>query len=210
MDANLQDKTHHGNIQLCTKAVIWGLFEVISPGIVRYQSLYREKINIIISDTANFVTKPEHECHWLPGITFNQTLDEDRISHRLAIQKLFDLQIPHESETNPALLELSISLVQLWTENLADLCDRNKFIASETVLKHPSITALKYDGLDALQKLLTEGLCKKNMKDHFQKQLHENQWSVDGLIDLKMSQFIRLDPPSLSSNCDRCRKKLSR
>ena len=83
--------------------------------------------------------------------------------------------------SHPALLELSISLVQLWTENLADLWDRKKFIASETVLKHPSITALKYDGLDALQKLLTEGLCKKNMKDHFQKQLHENQWSVDGL-----------------------------
>ena len=66
---------------------------------------------------------------------------------------------------NPALLEVSLNLVKLWTENLADLCFRNKFIAAQTLLKHPSITALKYDDIDALQKLLTEGLCKKTWRN---------------------------------------------
>ena len=109
-----------------------------------------------------FVTNPpEHECHWLPDKHFNQILDEHHISPRLTFQKALDIQIPDEPEKNPALVKLSLILVQLWTENLADLWERNKFIAAETVLKHPSITALKYDGIDALQKLLTEGLCKK-------------------------------------------------
>ena len=163
MDANIQDKYQHGNMQLCTKGVIWGLFEVISPGIVmyQYQSLYREKVNDYISNEANFVTKPEHECHWLPGKYFHLNLDEHRINPQLTLQKVLDIQIPDESENNPALLELSLNLVKLWTENLADLWDRNNFIAAQNLLKHPSITALKYDGIDALQKSLTEGLCKK-------------------------------------------------
>ena len=73
-------------------------------------------------------------------------------------EKLF--AIPDKSGTNPELLEYSINLVKLWSENLAYLWDRNKFIATETVLKHHSITTLKYDGIDDLQKLLSEGLCK--------------------------------------------------
>ena len=40
-----------------------------------------------------------------------------------------------------------------------------------------------------MQKLLREGLCKKPMRDFFQKQLHENQCSVVGLIDLKSVQI---------------------
>ena len=46
------------------------------------------------------------------------------------------LAIQDESGTNPALLEYSINLVKLWSEHLAYLWDRNKFIAAETVLKH--------------------------------------------------------------------------
>ena len=68
---------------------------------------------------------------------------------------------------------------------MAYLWDINKFIATETVLKHHSIASLKYDGIDDLQKLLSEGLCKKPMRDHFQKLLHENECSVEGLIDWK-------------------------
>jgi len=78
MDANLQDKTEHINMQLCTKAVIWGLFEVLSPAIVRYQSLYKERLNSYIINEANFVTKPKHECHWPPS-KFDQKLDENCI-----------------------------------------------------------------------------------------------------------------------------------
>ena len=92
---------------------------------------------------------------------------------------------PDESGTDPVLLEQSIKLIKLWSENLAYLWDRNKFITTETVLKDHSITALKYDGIDDLQKLLSKGLCKKTMRDFFQKQLHDNQRSVEGLIDLK-------------------------
>jgi len=148
MDANLQDKNQHGNMQLCTKTIIWGLLEVISPGIVRYLSLYREKVNGYISNEANFVT-------------INQNLDEHCISPRLTFQKALDIQIQDEPEQKRALVESSLVLAQLWTENLADLLERNKFIAAETVLKHHSITALKYDGIDALHKLLTKGLFKK-------------------------------------------------
>jgi len=122
--------------------------------------LYREKCNDYISNEANFVTKPEHECHWLPGKYFHPNLDEHRINPQLTFQKVLDIQILDESGKNPALLELIINLVKLWTENLADLWDRNKFIAAQNLLKHPSITALKNDGIDALQKSLTEGLCK--------------------------------------------------
>ena len=185
MDANIQDKYQHGNMQLCTKGVIWGLFEVISPGIVmyQYQSLYREKVNDYISNEANFVTKPEHECHWHPT-TFDQKLDENRIHPQETVEKLS--ANPEKSATSSELLEYSLNLVKLWTEKLAYLWDRNKFIAAETVLKHHSIASLKYDGIDDLQKLLSEGLCKKPMRDFFQKQLHENQCSVEGLIDLKI------------------------
>ena len=42
MDANLHDKSEHGNMHLCTKAVVWGLFEVLSPAIVGYQALHKE------------------------------------------------------------------------------------------------------------------------------------------------------------------------
>ena len=64
MDAtNLHDKSEHGNMHICTKAVVWGLFEVLTPAIVRYQSLYKEKLNAYIINDANFVAKPEHECH---------------------------------------------------------------------------------------------------------------------------------------------------
>jgi len=36
-----------------------------------------------------------------------------------------------------------------------------------------------------MQDLITESLCKKPLRDFFQKQLNENQCSVEGLIDLK-------------------------
>ena len=96
------------------------------------------------------MTKPEHECHWLPGKYFHQNLDEDRIDPQHTFKKLLNIQIPDESGTNPGLLQYSINLVKVWSENLAYLWDRNKFIAAETVLKHHSITALKSDGIDAL------------------------------------------------------------
>ena len=170
-------------MHLCTKAVVWGLFEVLSPAIVGYQLLFKEKLNAYIINEANFVTKPEHECHWHPSYHFHQKLDKNRIDPQDTFEKL--LAIPDKLGTNPELLEYAINLVKLWSENLAYLWDRNKFIAAETVLKHHSITALKYDGIDALQKLLTEGLSKKPMRVFFQKHLYENQCSVEGLIDLK-------------------------
>ena len=95
--------------------------------------MYKEKLNSYIINKANFVTKPEHECHWLPG-KFDQKLDENCIDPQQTFEKL--LAIPDKSGTNPALLEYSINLIKLWSENLAYLWDRNKFIAAETVLKH--------------------------------------------------------------------------
>ena len=108
MDANLHDKSEHGNMHLCTKAVVWGLFEVLSPAIVRYQSLYKEKLNAYITNEANFVTKPEHDCHWLPG-KFDQKLDENCIDPQETFEKLF--AIPDKLGTHPELLEYSINLV---------------------------------------------------------------------------------------------------
>jgi len=77
MDANLQNKEQHCDIHRCTTAFIWGLFEVLSPGIAKYLSLYQEKLNVIISNEANVVTKPEHECHYLPGKNLDPSLDVD-------------------------------------------------------------------------------------------------------------------------------------
>ena len=128
--------------------------------------MYKEKLNAYIINEANFVTKPKHECHWLPG-QFDPKLDENCIDPQQPLEKL--LATPDKSGTDPVLLEQSIKLIKLWSENLAYLWDRNKFIAAETVLKDHSITALKYDGIDDLQKLLSKGLCKKTMRDFFQK-----------------------------------------
>jgi len=128
------------------------------------------------------VTKSEHECHWLPG-QLDPKLDENRIDPQETFENL--CAIPDKLGTRLELLEYSINLVKLWTEKLAYLWDRNKFIAAESVLKHHSIASLKYDGIDDLQKLLSKALCKKPMRDFFQKQLHENECSVEGLIDWK-------------------------
>jgi len=57
MDANRQNKEQH------CKAFIWGLFEVLTPNIVIFLSLYQIALNVIVSNEANFVTKPEQECH---------------------------------------------------------------------------------------------------------------------------------------------------
>ena len=136
----------------CIKVVLWGLFKVLSPGIAGYQSLYQEKLNVIISNEENFVTKPEHECYWLPGKNFDQTLDKDRINPRHSRQKALKIVIPDESKGNAfAIVEFLLHMIQLWIEYLDDLWERNKYIASETVLKHPLITVLKYDGNNRFQ-----------------------------------------------------------
>ena len=89
-------------------------------------------------------------------------------------------------------------MIQLWTENLDDLWERNKYIATETVLKHRLITVLKYDGMNELQMLLPEDLCKKCMKEYFDKLPQEHQCSIGDLIDLNIA------PISLDHNlqCD--------
>jgi len=81
-------------------------------------------------------------------------------------------------------------MIQLWTENLDDLWERNKYIATETVLKHRLITVLKYDGINELQTLLTEGLCKKLLQEH--------QCSVGDLIDLNIAPIS----PDHNLQCD--------
>jgi len=116
----------------------------------------KKKLNVIISNEANFVTKPEHEfqchCHWLPGKNFDQTLDKDRINPRHSRQKALEIVIPDESKGNAfAIVEFLLHMIQLWIEYLDDLWERNKYIASETVLKHPLITVLKYDGNNRFQ-----------------------------------------------------------
>ena len=80
--------------------------------------MYKEKFNAYIINEANFVTKPEHECHWLPG-QFDPNLDENHIDPQQTLEKL--LATSDESGTDPALLEQSIKLIKLWSENLAYL-----------------------------------------------------------------------------------------
>ena len=77
------------------------------------------------------MTKPEHECHWLPG-QFNPKLDENCIDPQQTLEKL--LATPDESETDPVLLEQSINLIKFWSENLAYLWDRNKFITTTVII----------------------------------------------------------------------------
>ena len=75
-----------------------------------------------------------------------------------------EIEIPDEPEGNAhAIVDFSLDMVQLWTDHFDDLWERNKYIASETVLKHRLITVLNYDGINELRTLLAEGLCKKGM-----------------------------------------------
>ena len=74
-------------------------------------------------------------------------------------------------------------MVQLWTGNLDDLWERNKY-ASKTVLKHRLITVLKHDGINELHMALTEGLCKKRMMEYFDKLFHLHQLFIKLLDSL--------------------------
>jgi len=161
--------------------------------------MYSEQLNVVMSNEDNFVIKPKQNCYWHPGMNFDSSLDTDRINPRHTHQEALKIVIPDESKRNTNdIISHSLEMVQLWMECLDDLWERNKNIVSETILKHRSITLLKYDGIKELQKTRTEGLCKNHRKEYFDKLLGDHQCSVEDLIVL----ITALISPAHNLHCD--------
>ena len=70
-------------------------------------------------------------------------MEKERINPRLTFQEVLAIEIPDESDENGhELVEYSLVMIQLWTEYLDGLWERNKYIAAENVLKHRLIAVL--------------------------------------------------------------------
>ena len=114
-------------------------------------------------------------------------MDPDRIHPGITRQKArkFDLKdevIKHSTKS----IDLSLDFVEKWYEFMDELWERNKFLASKLALK-----SMKYGGLEDLREKLRNSLISKSTMNYFKNKLSEHKVSVEDIVDLSQSNFLR-------------------